>query len=110
MFEPSLELPVTEMPNRQMSRECDTAGYVLLQKADLVVASMTINYAREGVIDFTKPFMNLGISILFKASYVTNRHFFVVAESNVFFYFGKCLVKTTTKYNGNALKTISNEI
>ena len=31
------------------------------------VASMTINYARESVIDFTKPFMNLGISILFKA-------------------------------------------
>lgn len=27
---------------------------------------MTINYARESVIDFTKPFMNLGISILFK--------------------------------------------
>ena len=40
----------------------------VLQKADLAVASMTINYAREGVIDFTKPFMNLGISILFKAS------------------------------------------
>lgn len=29
---------------------------------------MTINYARESVIDFTKPFMNLGISILFKVS------------------------------------------
>lgn len=27
---------------------------------------MTINFARESVIDFTKPFMNLGISILFK--------------------------------------------
>lgn len=27
---------------------------------------MTINYARESVIDFTKPFMNLGISIMFK--------------------------------------------
>ena len=27
---------------------------------------MTINYIREQVIDFTKPFMNLGISILFK--------------------------------------------
>lgn len=37
-----------------------------LQKADLAVGSMTINYAREMVIDFTKPFMNLGISILFK--------------------------------------------
>ncbi|XP_043207599.1 glutamate receptor ionotropic, kainate 2-like, partial [Amphibalanus amphitrite] len=36
------------------------------KKADLAVASMTINYDRESVIDFTKPFMNLGISILFK--------------------------------------------
>uniref|UniRef100_A0A1B6D2C1 Glutamate receptor ionotropic, kainate 2 n=1 Tax=Clastoptera arizonana TaxID=38151 RepID=A0A1B6D2C1_9HEMI len=36
------------------------------RKADLAVGSMTINYARESVIDFTKPFMNLGISILFK--------------------------------------------
>jgi len=39
-----------------------------LQKADLAVGSMTINYARESVIDFTKPFMNLGISILFKVN------------------------------------------
>nr|CAD7445047.1 unnamed protein product [Timema bartmani] len=37
-----------------------------IHKADLAVGSMTINYARESVIDFTKPFMNLGISILFK--------------------------------------------
>ena len=37
-----------------------------VQKADLAVAPMTINYARESVIDFTKPFMNLGIGILFK--------------------------------------------
>ncbi|XP_037956612.1 glutamate receptor ionotropic, kainate 2-like [Teleopsis dalmanni] len=29
---------------------------------------MTITYARESVIDFTKPFMNLGISILFKVT------------------------------------------
>lgn len=38
------------------------------QRADLAVGSMTINYARESVIDFTKPFMNLGISILFKVN------------------------------------------
>lgn len=41
---------------------------LISQKADLAVGSMTINYARESVIDFTKPFMNLGISILFKVS------------------------------------------
>lgn len=38
------------------------------RRSDLAVASMTINYARENVIDFTKPFMNLGIGILFKVS------------------------------------------
>lgn len=36
------------------------------QKADLAVASLTISYVREQVIDFTKPFMNLGISIIFR--------------------------------------------
>lgn len=40
------------------------------RRSDLAVASMTINYARENVIDFTKPFMNLGIGILFKVSVV----------------------------------------
>jgi glutamate receptor, ionotropic, invertebrate len=43
------------------------------RRADLAVASMTINYARENVIDFTKPFMNLGIGILFKVSESSNR-------------------------------------
>lgn len=38
----------------------------LTQNADLAVAPMTINYARESVIHFTKPYMNLGIGILFK--------------------------------------------
>ena len=41
---------------------------IVLQRSDLAVASMTINYARESVIDFTKPFMNLGIGILFKVN------------------------------------------
>ncbi|RWS02104.1 glutamate receptor ionotropic: kainate 2-like protein, partial [Dinothrombium tinctorium] len=39
---------------------------IIDKNADLAVASMTINYARESVIDFTKPFMTLGIGILFK--------------------------------------------
>lgn len=43
--------------------------FTFFQRADLAVASMTINYARESVIDFTKPFMNLGIGILFKVSF-----------------------------------------
>ncbi|CAF0769478.1 unnamed protein product [Brachionus calyciflorus] len=36
------------------------------KKADLAVAGLTITYQREQVIDFTKPFLNLGISILYK--------------------------------------------
>ena len=32
----------------------------------MAVASLTISYVREQVIDFTKPFMTLSISILFK--------------------------------------------
>lgn len=40
----------------------------IFQKADLAMGSMTINYARESVVDFTKPFMNMGIGILFKVS------------------------------------------
>ncbi|KAL8564048.1 Serine/threonine-protein kinase grik2 [Nucella lapillus] len=39
---------------------------LLDRRADLAVAPLTINYNREQVIDFTKPFLNLGISILFK--------------------------------------------
>lgn len=38
----------------------------MLKKADLAVAGMTITYSREEVIDFTKPFWNLGITILFR--------------------------------------------
>lgn len=37
-----------------------------IQKADLAVAGMSITYKREKVIDFTKPFLNLGITILYK--------------------------------------------
>ena len=32
----------------------------------MAVAPLTINYEREQVIDFTKPFMTFGISILYK--------------------------------------------
>ncbi|KAK0425192.1 hypothetical protein QR680_009079 [Steinernema hermaphroditum] len=35
-------------------------------EADLAVASLTISYSRSEVIDFTVPYMHLGISILFK--------------------------------------------
>ncbi|KAH9493111.1 Glutamate receptor ionotropic, kainate 1 [Bulinus truncatus] len=39
---------------------------IIDRRADLAIAPLTITYLREQVIDFTKPFLNLGISILFK--------------------------------------------
>ena len=41
-------------------------GELLAQKADLAIADLTITYEREQAVDFSMPFMNLGISILFK--------------------------------------------
>jgi ionotropic glutamate receptor len=38
----------------------------LRQEADVAIAPLTITSQRERVIDFTKPFMNLGISIMIK--------------------------------------------
>ncbi|KAK4883092.1 hypothetical protein RN001_006411 [Aquatica leii] len=39
---------------------------ILDQKADLAIADLTITYDREQAVDFTMPFMNLGISILYR--------------------------------------------
>lgn len=36
------------------------------KRADLAAAGMTITYEREKVVDFTKPFLNLGITIVYK--------------------------------------------
>ncbi|XP_052810223.1 glutamate receptor ionotropic, kainate 2-like isoform X2 [Mya arenaria] len=36
------------------------------ERADLAAAGMTITYEREKVLDFTKPFLNLGITIVYK--------------------------------------------
>ena len=36
------------------------------RKADMAIAPLTINSKRESVIDFSKPFMDLGISIMIK--------------------------------------------
>ncbi|XP_067950331.1 glutamate receptor ionotropic, kainate 2-like [Watersipora subatra] len=38
------------------------------QGADIALGSFTINYQREQVIDLTKPFMHVGISILYEVS------------------------------------------
>lgn len=40
--------------------------FLPLQKADIAIAPLTITLVREEVIDFSKPFMSLGISIMIK--------------------------------------------
>ncbi|KAK9498544.1 hypothetical protein O3M35_003153 [Rhynocoris fuscipes] len=39
---------------------------LLDQRADLAIADLTITYEREQAVDFTMPFMHLGISILYR--------------------------------------------
>lgn len=41
-------------------------GDLILKKADMAAAGMTITYEREKVVDFTKPFLNLGITVVYK--------------------------------------------
>ncbi|XP_051521209.1 glutamate receptor ionotropic, kainate 4-like isoform X1 [Myxocyprinus asiaticus] len=41
-------------------------GELISRKADLAVAALTITAEREKVIDFSKPFMTLGISIMYR--------------------------------------------
>uniref|UniRef100_A0A671XGY2 Glutamate receptor n=1 Tax=Sparus aurata TaxID=8175 RepID=A0A671XGY2_SPAAU len=45
-------------------------------RADLAVAPLTITYMREKVVDFSKPFMSMGISILYRKPNTTNNGFF----------------------------------
>ncbi|KAM3872859.1 glutamate receptor ionotropic, kainate 5 isoform 2-T2 [Diretmus argenteus] len=44
-------------------------GELINRKADLAVAGFTITSEREKVIDFSKPFMTLGISILYRVQH-----------------------------------------
>ncbi|XP_046452213.1 glutamate receptor 1-like isoform X3 [Daphnia pulex] len=41
-------------------------GELVRREADMAVAALTINSGRERVVDFSKPFMDLGISIMIK--------------------------------------------
>lgn len=38
----------------------------MLQRADFAITDLTITAARQKAVDFTSPFMNLGITILYK--------------------------------------------
>ncbi|XP_043524316.1 glutamate receptor ionotropic, kainate 2-like isoform X5 [Frieseomelitta varia] len=41
-------------------------GKIMADVADLAITDLTITAEREGAVDFTMPFMNLGISILYR--------------------------------------------
>lgn len=41
-------------------------GELIRKEADIAISAMTITAERERVIDFSKPFMTLGISIMIK--------------------------------------------
>ncbi|XP_051514354.1 glutamate receptor 2-like isoform X5 [Myxocyprinus asiaticus] len=53
-------------PNDTMGLENKTVIVTTILKADIAVAPLTITLVREEVIDFSKPFMSLGISIMIK--------------------------------------------
>ncbi|KAJ8910748.1 hypothetical protein NQ315_017205, partial [Exocentrus adspersus] len=52
--------------NRETNEWDGMMKELLDQKADLAIADLTITYDREQAVDFTMPFMNLGISILYR--------------------------------------------
>jgi ionotropic kainate glutamate receptor 2 len=41
-------------------------NYLYPQKADIAAAGLTITYARAKVVDFTMPFLSLGITIIYR--------------------------------------------
>ncbi|KAG1662338.1 Glutamate receptor ionotropic, kainate 2 [Nymphon striatum] len=51
-------------------------GELINGEADLAIGDLTITYEREQAVDFTMPFMNLGISILFKKPEKPDRSLF----------------------------------
>ncbi len=53
-------------PNKVTGEWNGMLGELMKHQADLAIADLTATYLRETVVDFTMPFMNLGIAILFK--------------------------------------------
>ena len=60
-------------------------GELIRGEADLAVADLTITSKREEAVDFTHPFMNTGISILFKkpTQKITSLFSFLSPLSNI---------------------------
>ncbi|KAJ8921823.1 hypothetical protein NQ315_008455 [Exocentrus adspersus] len=55
-------------------------GDLLEHRADLAITDFTITSEREEAVDFTVPFMNLGISILFRKPFTAPPSFFSFAD------------------------------
>ncbi|CAF3729328.1 unnamed protein product [Adineta steineri] len=55
-------------------------GELTRRSADLGIGALTITYPREQVIDFTKPFMTFGITILFRKPLRTRPKLFAFLE------------------------------
>ncbi|CAL1544185.1 unnamed protein product [Lymnaea stagnalis] len=51
-------------------------GELIKHEADIAIAPLTITSDREKVLDFTKPFMSLGISLMIKKPVDTDPHVF----------------------------------
>ncbi|XP_001655464.2 glutamate receptor ionotropic, kainate 2 [Aedes aegypti] len=51
--------------NKQTKKWDGLVKYLLDRKADLAICDLTITYERRTAVDFTMPFMTLGISILY---------------------------------------------
>lgn len=56
----------TTPPSYVLHRIHIHVNYSTPQEADIAIAPITITSERERVIDFSKPFMSLGISIMIK--------------------------------------------
>ncbi|KAK3781138.1 hypothetical protein RRG08_020080 [Elysia crispata] len=55
-------------------------GELIRHEADMAIAPFTITADRSRVIDFTKPFMSLGISIMIQRPEPSGKHFFSFME------------------------------
>lgn len=51
-------------------------GELVRRETDIAIAAMTISSERERVVDFSKPFMSLGISIMIKKPVKARPSFF----------------------------------
>ncbi|XP_032677546.1 glutamate receptor ionotropic, kainate 2-like isoform X2 [Odontomachus brunneus] len=52
--------------NKNTEKWSGMLGKIIAEEADLAITDLTITSERESAVDFTMPFMNLGISILYR--------------------------------------------